>query len=184
MRMLPDRPGRAIRRTILFFPILLGACATEFVVSQAPSTPFSSFGQAKVAPVSIELSPDTDQGVLKEARRSAEIVVGRLSGRLEGSRLFASSGRAIEIRCRIVKFDPGSQSTRYIVGMGAGTGHMKVEFSLVDEAGAIVASGSVKKAISGGFFGGNFDDVPYDIADSIFQFIKDNHKQVVPEPER
>ncbi|MEQ1621707.1 MAG: DUF4410 domain-containing protein [Methylococcales bacterium] len=70
----------------------------------------------------------------------------------------------------IQEYDKGSRPLRYFIGFGAGTGHMKSAWKIIDQAGAEAASCNIDGSISAGVFGGSFYDVHDEVAKAFITF--------------
>lgn len=164
---------------VAWFSASIAGCATRnFTASQVPSKPFSTFGDADVSRFTFETSADAEPATAQDADHLAGIIQDRLRNRLKQSGLFDKAGRKLGIRGRLVTVDSGSRAARYFIGFGAGTGRVVAEVSLLDESGSMIAKGSAFGTVSGGLFGGSFDAAGKQVADSVFNFIKDNFNEV------
>ncbi len=163
--------------TLLLLPC--AACGTpEFRATKAPGEPLNGFLQVEVSPIRLDFPGQQDAEVLDDARMIAETLLTRLTHRLAKSKLFDHPGRKLIVQGRMVGFEPGSQAARYFIGFGAGKGTLDVEVSLLDEAGSLVAQGTVSADVWCGLFGGSVKGLGKDVADSVFAFIRTHYKEV------
>jgi len=70
----------------------------------------------------------------------------------------------------INEYDKGSRALRYFIGFGAGSGHMKSAWKVVDPTGEELGSCNIDGSISAGVFGGSFYGVHDEVAKAFIQF--------------
>jgi hypothetical protein len=81
----------------------------------------------------------------------------------------------LKISGEVVKFDKGSRTMRYLVGMGTGKSKLVVNVKFVDaKTGETVLESTVDGDTSHGFFGGDSANVRTEVADEIVKVMKKN----------
>jgi TolB-like protein len=107
-------------------------------------------GSKKFAQVAVEGSPTETEG------ETADAPVLKISG-------------------EVVKFDKGSRTMRYLVGMGTGKSKLVVNVKFVDaKTGETVLEATVDGDTSHGIFGGDSANVRSEVADEIVKVMKKN----------
>lgn len=138
--------------TFLLCAFLAGCSGASWRTVEIDS-PYKAPQALSVAVVGPRAAPDTLQTFSQE-------LVDQLAAR--GIRAFvAPPAAAADANVTIVKWDPGSRGTRWLVGFGAGKGEIVIEVQTLGVQG--VAEGWV----SGGFFGGSSDNAVTAAADLI-----------------
>jgi hypothetical protein len=81
----------------------------------------------------------------------------------------------LKISGEVVKFDKGSRTMRYLVGMGTGKSKLVVNVKFVDaKTGETVLESTVDGDTSHGIFGGDSANVRSEVADEIVKVMKKN----------
>lgn len=81
----------------------------------------------------------------------------------------------LRVSGEVVKFDKGSRTMRYLVGMGTGKSKLVVNVKFVDaKTGETVLEQIVDGDTSHGFFGGDSANVRTEVADEIVKVMKKN----------
>jgi len=81
----------------------------------------------------------------------------------------------LKISGEVVKFDKGSRTMRYLVGMGTGMSKLVVNVKFVDaKTGETVLESTVDGDTSHGIFGGDSANVRTEVADEIVKVMKKN----------
>jgi hypothetical protein len=59
----------------------------------------------------------------------------------------------------IVTYEPGERWKRAVIGYGYGTGHFRSRWRVVSAAGAVIGECTIDGSVTGGAFGGSYDEV-------------------------
>lgn len=83
----------------------------------------------------------------------------------------------IEVHTRLISYDKGSATVRFLFGMLAGGGEVILEIQLKDHAnGSVVTAGTTKATIQGAF--SSEKDVIGPLSKAITKFVNDNMKEI------
>lgn len=83
----------------------------------------------------------------------------------------------LQIKCKIIELDNGSQFLRWLVGRFGGKAYLETTCQFINKnTGKIIASGTFSGEITGGFFGGsaNQETMSKYVAAAIARFLKKN----------
>ncbi|MCX6601729.1 MAG: DUF4410 domain-containing protein [bacterium] len=157
---------------------LVVGCAApgKYVMKNPPTTDVKRFGSVEVASVSTGITEDELDPATATELRSAiiaaiqkEAMYGKVAPEVD------MSEATLQIQPRIVQFDRGSRTARYLVGFGAGKAHLDVECKFVDkETQRVIAEGTFIAEIAGGLFGGASDQemMSKNVAKQVAKFLK------------
>lgn len=156
---------------MLSLSLVVGCGSSQFLSRQEPVKPFGGFG-------SVEIREFRNQavGLPADAAAQAEAFVRTLPLRVreklaKEGRFTAGAGPALVIEGYLSAFDPGSQMARYIIGFGAGSGEIRAEVYFRDTEGGLVADGTARGTVWGGFFGGTLGEAEDRVARAIVEHV-------------
>lgn len=175
-------PGRSHRRLLPVACLILAAgsawsCAPkEYTLTLGPTRDVRSYRHIQVAPVQTKITEDSLESQTSLVLRSAIIdAVRREKAFASVEAQSEQRDSTLQVDCTIVQFVKGSQATRWLLGFGAGKGHLNVSCSFADGgSGDVVAEGTFAEDVKGGWFGGsvNQEKMSEKIAKKIAKFLK------------
>lgn len=149
--------------------LLAGCGVAEFKEDGPPPAPFPRFGsvEVRVAPVELDVPPE----VRPELEGFAASLPARIGERLRKRNLLADGGRALVVDLRIVSYDPGSQTARYLVGFGAGGASIEARTEFRDGETRL-GSGVARGTVWGGLFGGSVSTAHDNVARAVVDYVE------------
>ena len=161
----------------------LAACGSGVYKSDEPPTrPYGEFGRVEIRELTVQISnlETLSPELQTEIAAAARTFPGLLEARLNKKHLFEKgSKRTLVIQGSLLSYDPGSRTTRWLLGFGAGTGYLTTSLRFTDDAGAQAGAGKAIGTVSGGFTGGSMDSAANRMADAIVRYLQENGKEVV-----
>jgi hypothetical protein len=162
---------------IVFSFILLGCAAPQrYRLKSPPTDKTKSFKTVVVSKVETgitesELEPETmiqlRNAILDEVMETK--IYEKVAFECE------ETAMTLEIQPKVVEFDKGSRTARYLVGFGAGKGHLDVECKFLNrETQTVIAEGTFITELKGGLFGGgtNQQKMSQQIGEQVARFLK------------
>jgi len=143
--------------TISVFAFALFGCGgIRHSVTTSPQN-ISALKQVTLLPVDVSSKEQTPDALsLNDQWKSVATV--ELQTLLNTKKITATSNSDTTLGCRIdVVY--GNRALRYFVGLGAGSGHMRVAIELKDKNGTVLYATDSKSTLAGGFFGGDMSRV-------------------------
>jgi hypothetical protein len=135
----------------LVLACMLGCVSTKLDVTRPLSGPVREVSLS-VAPVTPELMSDLERSRLRTALTSSLIASGI-------SVVPTDQSGAAGLIGVIVTYDPGERWKRAVIGYGYGTGTFRSRWRVVSAAGAVVGECAIEGRVTGGAFGGSYDEV-------------------------
>lgn len=170
-------PLRSLSRLPVFAALFfLAACgAKEHHVIKEPSRPLASFSAVEVKPFQIaaDVSGALDEKRRKHLEELADLIAPRVV-QLLGQRDVPGSTEAAErliVEGTVVKYVPGNQAMRYLIGLGAGSSRVVAEVHFKDAEGNLVGSGDFIGGVTAGGLGGHRNDAVGRIAGEIADYV-------------
>jgi hypothetical protein len=155
---------------LAFVTLPTGACASASLEVLKPMTPPG----LEAAVLQIEPGP-AGQASEEEVTTFRNIVVETLADEGIAVTTGQPSGRTAVLIARIDEHDPGDQFLRWLVGFGAGAGHLDSTWMVKDASGTEIGKARIQGTVSGGFFGGSYDSALSAVAVKVAAFLKGDH---------
>jgi len=153
--------------------VLAGCGVAQFTSRQEPRRAFGEFGSVEVREIRNGLSGRLPGDVAAQAEAFSKTLAVRVKEKLvRAGRFTEAKAPVLVIEGELVGYDPGSQALRYLIGFGAGSGEIRVEVAFRDPEGALVADGTARGTVSGGFFGGTVGEAENRVAEAIVRHIE------------
>jgi len=162
-------------------PLSLAACGSQVYKPELePSKPFGGFGRAEIRELKVRVANlDTlPPEVQTEIRSAARNFPDRLAARLKKKQLLSGdSGKTLIIAGELVEYDPGSQTARWMIGFGAGSGMVTAVIHFAEDDGTDIARGNALGTVAGGFLGGAIDSAVDRMVEAIVKYIEKNCRE-------
>ena len=143
--------------TIIVFAFALYACGGVHhkIATQPQSIP--ALKQAKLLSVEVS-SKEQNPEALSLNDQWKKIATDELQTLLDTKNIIATNNSDTTFGCKI-DLVYGNRALRYIVGFGAGAGHMRVTIELKDKHGAVLYATNSEADLAIGVFGGDMSEV-------------------------
>jgi hypothetical protein len=128
--------------------------------------------------VGSEVPPEISQRVPDSiAKKVAALNFFQAVNRIPVVTEWKSETNTLVIEGTIIEYDPGSQAKRYLAGFtGYGKGFVTVQYIAIDKATKEeIFKANVGSEISGGFFGGSFDEAVEKLVEEAVECIQTNY---------
>jgi len=143
--------------TIMVLSCALYACGTVHHRVAAPPQNVSAVKQVKLLPVEVS-SKENNPDALALNEQWKKIASNELQALLDVKKITVTDSGEATVGC-FIDVVYGSRAMRYLVGFGAGAGHMNVALELKDKQGAVLYATDSKADLGAGAFGGDMSEV-------------------------
>lgn len=156
--------------------MFMGCSAShDFQVSKAPSRSFEDFGQVDIQRFSVDMSKYStlDPDDQKKIQGIPPDLQAQLIKKMEKAKLFQKgTGGRLLITGQLGEYDPGDRTARWLVGFGAGEGHITATVSFADASGNVFCCGTAAGRVQFGLAGGSMSSAVDELSEAIIRFLQ------------
>lgn len=154
---------------MLVFTALLSACGGVHSTIDTPRDSSVVVKEVTLLPVRVD-SKEQNADALALNEQWKTMAAEELQTMMASKSIARSNDSEATVACHI-DVEYGNRALRYLVGFGAGAGHMKVSIELKDKSGKVLYASNSKADLAMGMFGGDMKQVANDaITAAVKQF--------------